>query len=1113
MKITMKYKLNFSQIRFLRLFWISVFSFCIAISTFAQVTVKAKNVPIRKIIKTIERTTEYKFFYNDDFTALDKVASLNVNNVSIDNALNTLFSASGISWEKKDNKQIVLVPEKTVEAKAQSSDGHMRKISGTITDAATGESLLGVSVFVEGTKVGVISDLEGKFAIDVPSSASTLVFSYIGYVTQKATYSKQNIIKVTLEQDTKNLDEVVVVGYGTQKKVNLTGSVASVTGSEIANKPVANTSQALAGLVPGLSVVQSSGRPGAGATVNIRGTTTFSSAGTAPLVLIDGMSGNIDDVDPNDVQSISFLKDAASASIYGNRAANGVILIETKKGAEGKTVITYNNSFGWQKATELPDFLSSGEYATYYNEAMRNMGKAEAYTAAQIAKFKDGSDPDNYPNVNHLKWLLNSGSGFQQKHTFGVQGGNSSLNYNLSANYMHQDGLTAKTSDDRYSILWNMSAKVTKNLTLNANLNAYTTTYNSPSGSPSSIEGIIGYAVREGPIYAGQKSDGTFGYQDNYSPEAWLSSNSFSKNVSANAIGSAQLVWQTPVDGLTISGKAGMNYNNNYNKTYIASTSFDATKTVGPANLSVWSNNTTYKSFEAIATYKKQIKDHSINLLAGASNESNTYKYLNGSRNTFPNNSLYELASASASTASNDGGMEEWALMSFFGRANYAFKDKYLFEANVRYDGSSRFAPSHRWGLFPSFSSGWRISQEDFWNKSGLPKSINNLKVRASWGVLGNQNIGTYPYQQTYSLGENAVLGNSATLVSGTRINTLNNTDITWETTSIADVGLDFGLFNGKLTGSADYFYKYTYNILSSVQVTEIIGRGVGQSNVGAVSNKGVELDLAYNGTIGRNFKFGVAPNFSYIKNAVEKLADGASEDINNSRIVGQPLGIIYGYKTDGLFVDQAEIDAAPTQLVSKSNLKPGYIKYVDLNGDGVVDSKDRTVLGSTTPKYYYGMTLSASYKGFDFSGLLQGMAGFQRLIGSYMAYAFYNGGQIQRWQVEDRWTTENPNKWAKYPRLETLNSNSTNLQTSSYWVRNANFLRIKNVQIGYTIPKTILNKIGLQSCRIYISGENLYNFTSFYKGWDPENQISTGDSPSYYPITSVFSFGCNIKI
>jgi TonB-dependent starch-binding outer membrane protein SusC len=993
---------------------------------------------------------------------------------------------------------------------SQDVSSQKHQITGVVKDA-NGEAVIGASVIEKGTTNGTMTDMSGNFALSV-KSGGTIVISSVGYNKVQLTTVGKSKFDIKLEEESKTLNEVVVVGYGTQKKADLTGSVASITADDITDKPVSNTSQALSGLVSGISVVQSTGNPGASATVKILGTGTFSSAGTDPLVLIDGISGNIDDVDPNDIQSISFLKDAASASIYGSRAANGVILIETKKGAEGKTVITYNNNFGYQRSTELPDFLPSWEYATYYNEAMSNMDKSAAYTDAQIQKYKDGTDPDNYPNVNHLKWLLDSGSGFQQKHNISVRGGNSSLSYNLSANYMHQSGMTEKTSNDRYSFLWNMSANILKKLTLNIDLDAYTTTYKSPDGEPSSIQGIIGYAVREGPIYAGKKSDGTFGYQDNYSPEAWLSSPSFAKNVNANVIGNIQLTWQTPINGLSVKSKIGLKYSNNYDKAYIAEVVFDANKTVSPASLSVSSDNSTDKSFEGLITYKKQFNAHSINILAGFSAETYAYNYLYGYRNTFPNNSLYELNAGSSSSSSNSGYLSEWGLMSYFGRANYSFMDKYLFEANIRYDGSSRFAKGHRWGVFPSFSAGWRVSEEDFWNKCSLSNVINNFKLRASWGILGNQNIGTYPYQQVYNLGENAVLGTTATLESGTRMDSYNNGDITWETTAVTDLGMDFDLLR-RVTASVDYFYKHTYNILSSIQYASIIGRSVGESNVGAVVNKGIEVNLTYNGGIGKNFKYSIAPNFTYIKNSVKKLANGATEDLDDGLIVGKPIGIIYGYRTNGLFTDQAEIKSAPTQLVSTSSLKPGYVEYKDLNGDGSVDaSNDRTVIGCTTPKYYYGMTLNVSFKGFDFSTLFSGLGGYQRLIGSYMAYAFYNGGQIQRWQVKNRWTTSNPNKWAKYPRLETLNMNNTNIQTSDYWIRNASFLRVKNIQIGYTVPQTILHKIGLQYCRIYMSGENLHNFNSFYRGWDPENEISTGDAPSYYPINTIYSLGCNIK-
>ena len=585
-------------------------------------------------------------------------------------------------------------------------------VKGLVTDSS-GEPLIGVSILVKSTNNGTVSDLDGKFTVTA-KTGDILHISYVGYISQEIKAEENKQLRIIMEEDTKKLEEVVIVGYGTQKKVNLTGSVSSISAEDLASKPVMSTAQALAGLAPGLSVLQTSGRPGTGATVKIRGTGTFSNAGTDPLVLIDGLSGNIDDIDPNDIQSISFLKDAASASIYGNRAANGVILVETKKGVQGKTTITYSNSFGWQRPTELPDFLPSWEYAEYYNMAMRNMDKQDAYLPEEIQKFKDGSDPDNYPNVNHLKWLLESGSGFQHQHNVSIQGGNATTNYNLSIGYRNQEGMTANTSNERMTALFTMKSEIAKGLTLNLNINAYNNKYNAPNGEPQSIDGMIGYAVRQGPIYAGQKSDGSFGYQDNYSPEAWLASESFVQNINRNISASGQLKWDTPVEGLSFIGKAGVNYWTKYDKAYRADTYFDESKTVGPASLNVWTANNTYTTFEALATYEKRIKDHSFKLLAGTSVEQSANRGLEGYRNTFPNNYLYELGSGDKATATNNSSLEEYALLSFFGRINYSLKDRYLLEANLRYDGSSRFADGHRWGIFPSVSAGWRILEKQF---------------------------------------------------------------------------------------------------------------------------------------------------------------------------------------------------------------------------------------------------------------------------------------------------------------------------------------------------------------------------------------------------------------
>ena len=681
----MNYKINFAKIQHLRFIWMAVFALGIAIGTSAQVTVKAKNVPIRQILKTIEKNTEFKFFYNDNFAALDKVASLNVNNVSIDNALTTLFTSSGISWEKKDNNQIVLVPEKTTEDQTQPTFGQTHKITGTVNDESTGETLLGVSVFVEGTKIGVVTDLNGKFSINVPSSSSALVFSYIGYISKKTSVGKQTSIKVTLEQDSKKLDEVVVVGYGTQKKLNLTGAVASVSSAALESRPITQTSQALAGLVSGVSVSQGSGRPGNdGAEIRIRGVGTFSGAGKDPLVLIDGLAASINDIDPNNIKSISVLKDAASASIYGNRAANGVILIETKRGEKGKLQVSYNNYVGWQKVTALPEFLDSWEYAT-----MKNVANPNSYTTEQIAKYKDGSDPDNYPNVPHLKNLLNTGSGFQTSHNLNFMGGDEKNSYLFTLGYLNQNGLLAKNEFSRYNFGLNFDSKIKENLKLKVDLNGYSQNTNEPR-STGDMTNMIGYAVREAPIYAGKKSDGTYGYQDDYAPEAWMSSESFTNRKAKNFLGGMELSWE-PIKGLTLSGKAGYKYYNWTDQWFQSTFVFDKSKTISPNKLSVSSGDNSLLTLQSLLRYTKSIDKHNFTLLAGYSQESYKEDATSAFRDNFPNNLLYELNAGAGSNMQNSGSGSEWALRSYFGRLNYDFNGKYLFEANARYDGTSRF--------------------------------------------------------------------------------------------------------------------------------------------------------------------------------------------------------------------------------------------------------------------------------------------------------------------------------------------------------------------------------------------------------------------------------------
>lgn len=687
-----------------------------------QITLNASNITVKQAMSRLTRASGYSFVFSTKDIDAHRRVTVSATDEDINAVVRQILKGQKNVSFKIQGRNIIISKEhqpatQSVDAgsKAPATGGKDanlgHNVTGILTDAS-GEPVIGASVMIKGTGRGAVSDLDGRFNITA-GNGETLVVSYIGYETKHVKVTNESKLDITMTEDPKELDDVVVVGYATQKKVNLTGAVSSVTGDELAGKPVMSTAQALAGLAPGISIVQNSGRPGAGATLKIRGTGTFSSAGTDPLILIDGLSGSIEDVSPNDIQNISFLKDAASAAIYGNRAANGVILIETKKGSQGKTTITYNNSLGWQRPTELPDFLPSWEYATYFNTAMNNMDKTDAYLPEEIEKYRNGSDPDNYPNVNHLKWLLETGSGFQHQHNLSIRGGSAKLNYNLSLGYQKQYGITAKTANERLSALFSMSAELNKNLKLNMNLNSFSNTYDAPN-EPRGLNGMIGYAVRERPNIAGRKSDGTYGYQADASPEAWLDSESFVKNLSRHISASGQLVWELPVKGLTLSGRGGINYWTNYDKSFVAKTVFDKDKTYGPASLNIGSGDNYTTTLEAIATYEFKAGSHHMKLLAGTSAESTRQQGLSAGRNTFPNNSLHELGAGSAATATNGSTTLESALLSYFGRLNYSFNDRYLLEAVIRYDGSSRFAPKHRWGLFPSASVGWRISEEAF---------------------------------------------------------------------------------------------------------------------------------------------------------------------------------------------------------------------------------------------------------------------------------------------------------------------------------------------------------------------------------------------------------------
>ncbi|MCC2599871.1 SusC/RagA family TonB-linked outer membrane protein [Sphingobacterium sp. FBM7-1] len=984
-------------------------------------------------------------------------------------------------------------------------------ISGLVKNEK-GEPMIAATVLIKGTNKSISTDQRGEFTLQYELSGSSDILSvtFAGYKPVELRIGDQTFFNIEMLPVTEGLEEVVVIGYGTEKKVNLTGAVSSVSEKDIENRPITQASQALAGLATGVTVSQGAGRPGNdGASIRIRGMGTFSGAGNDPLVLIDGLAASINDIDPNNIKSISVLKDAASASIYGTRAANGVILIETKKGSSGRLKVNYNNTLGVQKVTELPDFMSSVNYAELFNEANVNMGRALTYTDEEIEKFRSGVDRDNYPDVPHLKNLLTSGSGFQTNHNLGFSGGSDKSTYLFSLGYLNQDGIVAKNNYQRYNFLLNFTGEILDNLKLNVNINGNTSKTKEPKHFDGDMMHMIGFAVRQGPIYAGRKSDGTYGYQDNYSPEAWMSSESFINRANKFFLGGAELAWEI-VPGLTWSGKAGYNYSSYTDNSFTSDFVFDENKKVGPNNLNVSSGDNSLITLQSLLAFDKQFGTHTLNLLGGYSEERNRSDLMSAFRDNFPSNLLHELNAGAASNMQSSGSAGEWALRSFFGRAKYNIDDRYLFEANARYDGTSRFPAAGRWGIFPSVSGAWRISEEQFFKEN--VRGIDNLKIRVSWGKLGNQNIGNYPYQNVLSLGYGYPIG--GVLAPGARLVNLANEEITWETTTVTDVGLDMSILNGKLDFLIDYFDKYTDNILYNLTVSSVLGLTPSEVNAAAVRNRGFEIMARYNTQIGK-VGLSISPNFSYTNNRIEKLAGGLQQDIGKGLFVGSSIGAIYGYRADGLFINNDDIANYPGQPYSA---EPGFVRYADISGpdgvpDGIVDpTYDREIIGNTAPKYSYGGTVNLDYKRFDFSILLHGLAGFYRQMGAYQAFAFYNGGQIQKWQADNRWSPENPDPNAEYIKLTSLNMGSGTIMTSTFWNRNASFIRLKNLQFGYSFPEELTRKMNVSKLRVFFSGQNLFSFNSFYKGWDPEMNQGTGDNTPFYPITAVYTFGLNIN-
>lgn len=992
-------------------------------------------------------------------------------------------------------------------------------ITGTVTSAGDQAGLPGVSITVKGTASGTVTDLNGKFTVNVTSEDAVLVFSYIGYEAVEQAVGGRSVIDVVMKEDLKQLSEVVVVGYGTQKKVNLTGAVATVSGDEMIKRPVTNPTAMLQGTMPGVQVTQGRGEPGnEGISVRIRGTGTFSGAGSDPLVLIDGVQGNMSDLNPNNIESVSVLKDAASASIYGARAANGVILVTTKKGSEGKLSVQYSGNYAISKPTKLFDLITnSAEYMELYNEARVNSGLTSGlYSQQQIDAYRNATDRNLYPNTDWLSLIFQTAPTHQHNLTF--DGGRGGTHFNASIGYVNQKGVMKGFDYEKYNARLNIASQINKKIKFGANIALKSGKTESPVfGS----EDMFLSAMSQAPTYGPKLSDGSgrFTYKaydleyNNKNPIALLDGhiNRDRLDYSANTQGWFEV---NLLKGLTWYAKGAVNADFYKTKSFkpplqlynFRTNEFMATLDLG-GGLEVKDEQNIYTNLFSYLDYEHTFgQNHSFKAQVGYSTEKNTFQDLEAIRRNFPTDVLREINAGSPSIQYANGSQNQWAINSFFGRLNYNFKERYLLEANMRYDGTSRLASGSRWGVFPSFSAGWRVTEEDFIKNLNL-NWLYSMKFRGSWGQLGNQNIGNYPYQAIMSFTGNYSFDDS-NLSSGVAQTNLSNANIKWETTTIADFGLDLTILRG-LNLTADWYRKTTTNILRASQVTGVVGLGAPTINNGTMQNTGVELGISYNHQVNSGvfsgLSYNVGVNLEHYKN---KLVKFGQREIDGYRIreEGKEYNTYYMLQMDGIFQSADEIAAAPKQYNDAT--VPGDIRFRDANADGKINDDDRVMMTGNYPGLNYAFNASANWKGFDISALFQGVNNVKFFVNDWGTVPFVQGSPpTTDWR--NRWTPENPSTtmpriywgWGAPDRIR---------RSSSYFLQDASYLRLKNLTFGYTLPQTLVKKIGIDNLRVFFSGDNLLTATK-YPGLDPER----GGSGSFvqYPQNKIFSFGLNIKL
>ncbi|MDR1722852.1 MAG: TonB-dependent receptor [Tannerella sp.] len=1130
-----------------------------------KVTMNVNSMPIKEVLLQIESQTGYRFIYETAKVDLDKKISLNVKGEQVESVLKKIFRDENIKYSITENRLILINP---VENPAPEQVG--RKVTGTVIDE-TGDPIIGVSVIVKGATIGTATDADGNFKLDNVPDNAILQVSYVGYVTQSVTVGNQSHLTVTLVENVEALEEVVVVGYGTQRKVNLTGSVSTINleSVEAISRPVTDVAQVLNGASPGLQIMQSSGEPNAESfSVNIRGIGTLNSS--SPLILVDGMEQSMSMVKPSDIATVSILKDAASCAIYGNRGANGVILITTKNGSDGRTNVTYDVKFSYDEPFKIIHTVS--DYATYmqlFNESQTNLGQNPTFAQSIIDTWNtakqnpNGIAPSGYPNYvaypNIDWWDEIYTKAWMQEHTVALNGKDRKTGYSMSFSYTDNPGVVKKTGYDRFNGRLNLYNDVTDWLRVGTRIWGNVTnkdvsesgsgfftglgttkmlpcTYPYYDGKYGAPENSADDPQSHNPLWDMASNDGFDKYSQLYTD--WYAQVKFFKYFTYNLDFYYKDLRREKKTVNTSIGK------------YSFSQDTYTTGANDPATLYTYMYYTRENLYKTnhLLNYNQTFGQHDVSALLGYEEQSYDYRVTDVNKLGLTDPSVNDL-NAATTPYSTAGYGTQYAARSVFGRVNYAFKSKYLFEANIRYDGSSRFAPDYRWGIFPSISAGWRVTEEA-WMKN--VKAVSNLKLRASWGKLGNNSIGNYDWQSTYSTA-NYASGNA--LVSGIAITAIANGALKWEETAVTNLGIDYGFMNNKLTGSIDVYDKLTSGILYTPDMYMAMGNATApRQNIAEVTNRGIEFEIGWRDRIGSDFNYSIKANVAYNKNWVSafkgKLLDdksnigdvstGSTTRVLEDHIISEwYLPNVYkgtgkGYDVDGINggpvngMIRTETDMAwlkamqsngysfqPSNVVAKSNLWYGEYIYADSNNDGIYgNSYDSEFQGtSTTPKYNFGLQASANWKAIDFSMSWGGSAGFSLYYystGRNASQTIY-GYAIPQIIADDHYfyDPENPsdsrtNINSKNARLA-YNASAPTAASSSLHLEKGDFLKLRNLTIGYTIPEFISKKVMIERLRIFATGENLFAITGF-SGQDPEMRTTVA-----YSTMRQYAIGVNV--